>query len=49
MDRLRREATAYEGSDVDGLCDHLISSLIRGDHVADDIALVAMCPLTGVG
>jgi serine phosphatase RsbU (regulator of sigma subunit)/anti-sigma regulatory factor (Ser/Thr protein kinase) len=49
LDRLRREAAAYDGPDVDGLCDHLISSLIQGDHVADDIALLAMRPLAGAG
>jgi serine phosphatase RsbU (regulator of sigma subunit)/anti-sigma regulatory factor (Ser/Thr protein kinase) len=49
MDRLQREATAYEGSDVDELCNHVISSLIHGDHVADDVALLAMRPLSGVG
>jgi serine phosphatase RsbU (regulator of sigma subunit)/anti-sigma regulatory factor (Ser/Thr protein kinase) len=45
LDRLRDEASRQDGSDLDGLCDHLVSSLVSGDHVADDIALVAMRPL----
>lgn len=44
MDRLRREAVGWKGSDVDELCDHLLHSLIEADHVADDIAVVAMRP-----
>jgi serine phosphatase RsbU (regulator of sigma subunit)/anti-sigma regulatory factor (Ser/Thr protein kinase) len=48
MDRLQRVAAACEGCTVDGLCDHVVSSLIEGDHVADDIALVAMRPLSDV-
>jgi serine phosphatase RsbU (regulator of sigma subunit)/anti-sigma regulatory factor (Ser/Thr protein kinase) len=47
LDRLVREASTYDGCDVDELCDHLLSSLIEGDHVADDIALVAMRPISG--
>jgi serine phosphatase RsbU (regulator of sigma subunit)/anti-sigma regulatory factor (Ser/Thr protein kinase) len=46
LDRLAREASAYDGADIDELCDHVLSSLIEGDHVADDIALVAMRPLS---
>jgi serine phosphatase RsbU (regulator of sigma subunit)/anti-sigma regulatory factor (Ser/Thr protein kinase) len=49
MDRLQRVATDYEGSDVDQLCDHVVSSLIEPGRVADDIALVAMRPLSDVG
>ncbi len=48
MDRLRHEASGHEGSDLDGLCDTLVSSLIHGDHLADDIALVAMRPLSDI-
>ena len=44
LDRLLRVAAGHEGSDVDELCDHILSSLIESDHVADDIALVAMRP-----
>jgi len=49
LDRLVREAAHHEGADVDGLCDHILSSLIESDHVADDIALVALRPLSLVG
>ena len=42
LDRLLQVASAHEGSDVDELCDHILSSLIEPDHVGDDIALVAM-------
>lgn len=49
LDRLLGEAAGHEGSDVDGLCDHILASLIEPDHVADDIALVAMRPLSLVG
>lgn len=48
MDRLQREAAMHEGADVEELCDRVLSSLIEGDHVADDIALVAMRPLSDV-
>jgi anti-sigma regulatory factor (Ser/Thr protein kinase) len=47
LDRLLREASAYEGADVDRLCDHVVSSMVEGDHIADDIALVAMRPRAG--
>jgi anti-sigma regulatory factor (Ser/Thr protein kinase) len=49
MDRLRRAASAYAGTDFDDLGDHVVSELIHGDHVADDIALVAMRPHSRVG
>jgi anti-sigma regulatory factor (Ser/Thr protein kinase) len=49
LDRLRHQAAGYQGSDVDTLCDDVLSALIRGDHVADDIALVAMHPLSDAG
>jgi serine phosphatase RsbU (regulator of sigma subunit)/anti-sigma regulatory factor (Ser/Thr protein kinase) len=46
LDRLLREASGFEGAEVERLCDHVVSSLIEGDHIADDIALVAMRPLS---
>lgn len=49
MDRLLREASAYTGTDFDALCDHVVSSLVHGDHLADDIALVAMRPHSDTG
>ena len=42
LDRLLGVAVGRGGSDVDDLCDHILASLIESDHVADDIALVAM-------
>jgi anti-sigma regulatory factor (Ser/Thr protein kinase) len=42
-------AKDYDGSDVDQLCDHVVSSLIEPGRVADDIALVVMRPLSDVG
>jgi len=45
LHRLLREASGHEDADVDVLCDQVVSSLIEGDHIADDIALVAMRPL----
>ncbi|HEX5861918.1 MAG TPA: SpoIIE family protein phosphatase [Nocardioides sp.] len=47
LDRLLRVAVSYDGSDIDGLCDHILSSLVEPHHVADDIALVAMRPAPG--
>jgi len=44
LDRLLSEAVRHEDSDVDALCDALLSSLIEDDHVADDIALLVMRP-----
>ena len=44
MERLRHAASELEGSDLDELCDGMVSSLVHGDHLADDIALVAMRP-----
>jgi anti-sigma regulatory factor (Ser/Thr protein kinase) len=49
LDRLLREAATHEDSDVDELCDHLLTSLIERDHVADDIALLAMRPAPDTG
>jgi anti-sigma regulatory factor (Ser/Thr protein kinase) len=48
MDRLRRATALHEGSDVAELCEQVVSSLIDVDHVADDIAVVAMRPLHDV-
>lgn len=42
LDRLSLEAVAYSTSDLEELCDGLLSSLLEQDQVADDIALVAM-------
>ena len=44
LDRLLRVAAGHEGSDVDGLCDHILSALVESDHVSDDVALVAVRP-----
>ena len=49
LDRLLVEATGHETTDVDELCDHILSSLVELDHVADDVALVVMRPLTFAG
>jgi anti-sigma regulatory factor (Ser/Thr protein kinase) len=48
MDRLRQEASRHGGSSPDELCDNLVATLIHGDDVADDIALVAMRPLPDI-
>jgi serine phosphatase RsbU (regulator of sigma subunit) len=45
LDRLLRVAAEHGGSEIDDLCDHILASLIEPDHVADDIALVAMRPM----
>jgi serine phosphatase RsbU (regulator of sigma subunit)/integral membrane sensor domain MASE1/anti-sigma regulatory factor (Ser/Thr protein kinase) len=47
-------ATGEEASDEDGngletLCDRLLSALLVEDHVADDVALLAMRPVSFVG
>jgi serine phosphatase RsbU (regulator of sigma subunit)/anti-sigma regulatory factor (Ser/Thr protein kinase) len=49
LDRLLKEAQGHENSDVDELCDHILTSLIEPGHIADDIALVVMRPLSLVG
>lgn len=49
LDRLLGQALEHEGADVDELCDRILSMLIESDRVADDIALVAMRPLSLVG
>ncbi|MFI5695386.1 SpoIIE family protein phosphatase [Kribbella sp. NPDC051586] len=49
LDRLLAEACGVEWPDLDGLCDHLLSSLAETGQVADDIALVALRPLALAG
>ncbi len=44
LDRLMRVAVGQEGSEVDDLCDHILSALVESDHVSDDVALVAVRP-----
>jgi serine phosphatase RsbU (regulator of sigma subunit)/anti-sigma regulatory factor (Ser/Thr protein kinase) len=45
MDRLRHAASRHEDADLDELCDDVVTALVPDDHLADDIALVAMRPL----
>jgi serine phosphatase RsbU (regulator of sigma subunit)/anti-sigma regulatory factor (Ser/Thr protein kinase) len=49
LDRLLLEAAGHERTDVAELCDHLLATLVEPGRVADDIALVAMRPLSRVG
>lgn len=49
LERLRAEAVADETADLEQLCDRLLSSLLEEGHVADDVALVVMRPLSLVG
>jgi serine phosphatase RsbU (regulator of sigma subunit)/integral membrane sensor domain MASE1/anti-sigma regulatory factor (Ser/Thr protein kinase) len=42
LDRLREHGASDSESDVDALCDSLLSSLLEQNQVADDIALLAM-------
>jgi anti-sigma regulatory factor (Ser/Thr protein kinase) len=42
LDRLSRHFVARPTSDLDGLCDSVLESLVGEDQVADDVALVAM-------
>ena len=44
LDRLSRTAVSNGAGDLDGLCDHLVASLVDDASVADDVALVAMRP-----
>ena len=44
LDRLSLTAVSKGPEDLDGLCDHLVSSLVDNVAVADDVALVAMRP-----
>jgi anti-sigma regulatory factor (Ser/Thr protein kinase) len=49
LDRLAAEAVANAASDLEELCDRLLSNLVQPDNVADDIALVAMRPVPIAG
>ena len=49
LDRLLAEASGLGGSDIDALCDHLLSTLPENGKVADDIALIALHPLVLAG
>jgi serine phosphatase RsbU (regulator of sigma subunit)/integral membrane sensor domain MASE1/anti-sigma regulatory factor (Ser/Thr protein kinase) len=42
LDRLSLEAAAHAASGLEELCEHLVSSLVQPNQVADDIALLAM-------
>jgi serine phosphatase RsbU (regulator of sigma subunit)/anti-sigma regulatory factor (Ser/Thr protein kinase) len=44
LDRLSTEAATQETTDLEALCDGLLSSLVDPTQIADDIALVAMRP-----
>jgi serine phosphatase RsbU (regulator of sigma subunit)/integral membrane sensor domain MASE1/anti-sigma regulatory factor (Ser/Thr protein kinase) len=45
LDRLLSEASGNESTDVEALCDHLLSAVPENGKVFDDIALVALRPL----
>jgi anti-sigma regulatory factor (Ser/Thr protein kinase) len=49
LQRLLDEATRQQDADVDELCNHILATLIDPEHLGDDIALVAMRPLSLVG
>lgn len=49
LDRLLTEASGAGRSDLEALCDHLLSTLPDLDQVADDIALVALQPVVLAG
>jgi len=42
LDRLRHAAATGPSEDLEELCDHLLTTLLDGNPVADDVALVAM-------
>jgi serine phosphatase RsbU (regulator of sigma subunit)/anti-sigma regulatory factor (Ser/Thr protein kinase) len=42
LDRLSVQAVAHPNGSLEALCDHLLSSLLEPNQVADDIALLAM-------
>ncbi len=46
LNRLRLEAVANAPSDLEELCDRLLASPLEQNHVADDIALLAMRPVS---
>ncbi|WP_223162824.1 SpoIIE family protein phosphatase [Nocardioides antri] len=49
LDRLVLAAEAHRDTDVDALCDGILSSLIDPHQVADDIAVLAMRPFFAPG
>jgi anti-sigma regulatory factor (Ser/Thr protein kinase) len=49
LDRLLRHAAGLHDLGVDEVCDRILSSLVDADHRADDVALVAMRPLSLAG
>jgi serine phosphatase RsbU (regulator of sigma subunit) len=49
LDRLLQQAVDHADAGVNELCVNILSSLIETDHVADDIALLAMRPLSTAG
>jgi serine phosphatase RsbU (regulator of sigma subunit) len=46
LDRLSRAAVANETAGLEQLCDRLLSSLVEPDQIVDDIAIVAIRPLS---
>jgi integral membrane sensor domain MASE1 len=49
LDQLRTEASTLDRTDLEALCDHLPTTLPDPGQVPDDIALVALHPLTPSG
>lgn len=49
LDRLLQQAAEHDEADVEQLCENLLSIFMDADHVADDIALVAMRPVVLAG
>jgi anti-sigma regulatory factor (Ser/Thr protein kinase) len=49
LDRLLREADQHDTDDVGDLCDHLLSALSEDAAIGDDIALLAVRPLSLAG
>lgn len=45
LEHLSGVASAAAGTDLEQLCDDILASLLTRDHVADDVALVALRPL----
>lgn len=46
LDQLRLEAGQHETSDLEELCDRLLAVFVEPSQVADDVALVAMRPVS---
>ena len=46
LDQLRLEAGQHETSDLEELCDRLLAIFVEPSQVADDVALVAMRPVS---